>query len=64
MSYWRTANGIIGDSPADAMGEAIDEIRQCYRAEHRREPSKAEIRDVLEFVLAPLGDLSAGQESE
>jgi hypothetical protein len=62
MAYWRTANGIIGDGPADAMGDAIDEIRESYRAELRREPSKAEIRDVLEFVLAPLDALAAGSE--
>lgn len=53
MAYWKTSAGVIGDGPADVMGEAIDEIRGCYRSDHGREPTPDEIRALLEFVLAP-----------
>lgn len=57
MSYWRSPSGIIGDGPADVMGEAIDAVREHYRADVHREPTKSEIRDVVAFVLAPLDEL-------
>ncbi len=57
MSYWKSRHGIIGDSAADEFGDAIDAIREQYRIAVGREPSKGELRDALEFVIAPLDEL-------
>lgn len=58
MSFWKTPAGVIGDGPADIIGEAIDEVRACYRAELEREPTAHEIHAAVDFVLAPLELLS------
>ena len=54
MGYWDSKNGIIGDEPADAMGDAISKIKKHYKRDLKREPTNAEIRDVFNFVMRPL----------
>ncbi|MCG8423957.1 MAG: hypothetical protein MJE77_39195 [Proteobacteria bacterium] len=57
MAYWTTHKGLIGDGPANEMDDAVHAIRDHFRRDLSREPTKAEIRDVVEFVLAALDDL-------
>ena len=56
MGYWDSKNGIIGDKPADIMGDAIEKIKKHYQKDFKRDPTSAEIRDVFEFVMNPLDD--------
>ncbi len=46
------------------VGNAIDAIREHYRADRHREPNNNEIRDVVEFVLAQLDALVAEGNTE
>ncbi|MCG8422056.1 MAG: hypothetical protein MJE77_29385 [Proteobacteria bacterium] len=57
MAYWTTHTGIIGDGPADAMSDAVHAVREHFRRDLGREPSKNEIRNAVEFVLAALDEL-------
>ena len=48
--WWAAADGVIGDSAADIMGEAVDKIRAEYEDHLGREPSSDELRAVFGFV--------------
>ncbi len=61
--WWRTKKTggmhpdgdlIMGDEPADIMGEALSAIQAAYQERWDREPSKEELRRVFNFVLAPM----------
>lgn len=54
MGYWKSERGIIGDEPADAIGDAIDKIKSHYKRDLDREPTVDEIKDVFNFVIKPL----------
>lgn len=64
MGYWNQneagesfAEGsdmIWGDSPADAMGDAVDSIIDAFARDMGRPPTKREIRAGLEFTLRPM----------
>ena len=54
MGYWIRDGQLVGDTSVDAMADTIDEIDD-FRAHYARdlacEPSKADIRAVLEVAL-------------
>ena len=55
MGYWSSkSGGVIGDEPADAIGDAIDKIKVHYKRDLGREPTIDEIRDTFNFVMRPL----------
>ena len=64
MRYWKSTSGIIGDGPADVMGEAIEDIRALYREDLGRDPTKIEICELLGFVLAAIDDLEYRHDPE
>lgn len=65
MGWWRTGSGsVIGDEPADIIGEYDDRywleprnipleararIGACYREDFGRDPTAQELRELLEF---------------
>lgn len=52
--WWETeAGNLIGDSPSDFMGDAVEEIRETYREHIGREPTMEELRGTLDFVTGP-----------
>lgn len=68
MGYWNTSpegesfnkvsnsDLVWGDTPADAMDDAIDLIREAFRKDWLREPSAAELIAGLRFSINPLVD--------
>ena len=50
-----TNESVIGDGPADTMGDAIKIIRKQYKEYWDRDPTKDELQAVLNFVINPLG---------
>lgn len=55
MGWFKSKNGIIGDTPLDIFGDAIEAVKKSYRAEIlNRDPSLLEIRDAFNYVMAPL----------
>ena len=53
MGYWESKNGVIGDIPADAMGDALDKIESDYSKSLGRKPTENEVKDILSFVMTP-----------
>lgn len=61
MGFWDTTRqghsfaydgtGIWGDSPADAMDDALEQINATFKREAGRSPTLGEIRAGLEFSL-------------
>ncbi len=45
-----------GDGPADILADAVDDIRDQFRAGLHREPTLGELRAGLEFTLLGLPD--------
>ncbi len=54
---------VLTDVSTAILDEAIDSICELYRADLERKPSKFELRDMLEFVLAPRYDLIEAQNT-
>jgi hypothetical protein len=57
MGWWRCEHGIIGDWPADVMGDALAKIEDIYLRETGRLPTQGEMANLVEFctcgVLRP-----------
>ncbi len=49
MGWWKTDNGVIGDSPADLGDKFLEDIEALYRRETGRPPTQGEIADTIEF---------------
>ena len=58
MGYRKSALGLIGKGAAEILEKAIDDVRERYRTDLGREPSKQEIHAVLALVLESLDGLS------
>ena len=66
MGYWEQdeeghsfalGSGMIwGDPPADRFSDAIDDVREAFRNDVRREPTIGEIKAGLLFSLRGLHD--------
>lgn len=67
MGYWHTdAEGhsllpeptgmVWGDTPADVMGNAIDEVVDAFQRDLGRPPTKAELEAGFKFSLAVYED--------
>lgn len=64
MGYWKTSpegqsfdrssDLVWGDTPADAMDDALDLIREAFREDWLREPSAEELIAGLMFSINPL----------
>ena len=59
MGWLKSKNGIIGDGPLDIIGDAIEAVKKEYNKGTLiggldREPTLEEIRDVFNYVMAPL----------
>jgi hypothetical protein len=58
MGYWENEKQQTrGDGPADIMGDAIDQVIAEFTEDMGRAPTKAEIREGLEFSLAAMDEL-------
>ena len=64
MGYWKSKHGVIGDQPADAVGDCIDKIQFFYRGDRDREPTLEEIRDTFDFVMRPLENREKDDKEE
>jgi hypothetical protein len=53
-SFAENSDLIWGDCPADAIGDALDVVLQCFAEEVGRKPTPQEIRAGLEFSLRAL----------
>ncbi len=54
MGWLESEHGIIGDGPLDIIGDAIEAVKEEYNRGLDREPTLEEIRDVFNYVMAPL----------
>ena len=46
---------LIGDEPADVMGDALDKINSIYETKWERPPQKDEIKALFNFVFKARG---------
>ena len=46
---------LIGDEPADVMGDALDKINSIYEDKWERKPQKDEIKALFNFVYKARG---------
>lgn len=62
MGWWETQDGVvIGDEPADIVGEMLDRLTGAYQDGLGRKPSVPEIEETLRFVIAAhLDELASG----
>jgi len=60
MGWWKSQHGVIGDSPADIMGNAMQAIEQAYLREANRLPTQGEIADLLQFCSCGVFDVACG----
>jgi hypothetical protein len=53
MGWWKVegTNNLIGDSPLDALGGAVDTVVREYQRAHGRRPTKKEWEALLYTVL-------------
>jgi len=53
MGWWKLPDSetLIGDAPLDALGGAVSEVLDQYRAAHGRRPTRAEWEALLCAVL-------------
>ena len=58
MGYQKTSMGLIDDGPAEFLEKAIADVRERYRVDLGREPSKLEIHAIFALFLEPLDGLS------
>jgi len=49
-----TTELVNGDEPANTMEDAINLIREQYKFEWNREPTKSELQAVFNFVINPI----------
>jgi hypothetical protein len=49
MGWWRSENGILGDTVADILGKALNAIEDTYLREAGRLPTQGEIANLVEF---------------
>lgn len=66
MGWWnQNAEGVSfagdgtlmwGDVCADAVGEAVDEVRRQFHTDLGRQPTLAELRAGIEFTIRPLAE--------
>ena len=57
MGWWNVKEEhtlIWGDEPADAMGEALEEIFKIFHREFNRTPTEFELKEGLMFGARPL----------
>lgn len=53
MGWWTSCEKrIIGDEPADILGEALAEIGKAYVKGQKRMPTVEEVKDLWQFVYA------------
>ncbi len=58
MGYWENDKGQTwGDGPADIFGEMVDQAIAEFTEDVGRAPTKAELREGLEFHLGPMDEL-------
>src|SRR5688500_13900978 len=63
MGWWSCKGGVIGDGPADLLGDALDEIVGEYQEEHGRPPTLGELAQLIEFCTrGKLKAIAAGPE--
>lgn len=68
MGWWKIdvedqPDAVMGDNPADFMGDAVDNIMMEYMVTWNRRPTMSELQNCLEFVTAHL-DLEDKVEKE
>ena len=49
MGWWQTEHGTIGDTPADTLDEALQQIETDYMTAHGRLPTQGEMADLIQF---------------
>jgi len=50
--WWKDQNkGVIGDIPADIMGDSLDKIDAEYKRKWKRKPTNQELEQVFKFVM-------------
>jgi hypothetical protein len=49
MGWWKSENGIIGDSVADVIDSALNKIESIYLKECGRSPLQGELANLIEF---------------
>lgn len=49
MGWWKSERGMLGDGPADVMGNAIVKIENEYLEQAGRLPTQGELADLVEF---------------
>lgn len=52
MGYWEAKSGLWGDQPSDTLVDALQDVVVDFLRDVRRLPTKAEIREGLEFLLS------------
>ena len=58
MGYWEDdKKRMWGDGPADIFGEAVDQAVAEFTEDVGRAPTKAELREGLEFTLGAMDEL-------
>jgi len=50
--------GVWGDTPADIMGHAVDEIIEDFQEQFGRMPTKTELKNGLLFTIQAMEELS------
>lgn len=60
MGWWRSQNGVIGDSPADVMDNAMAAIERAYLRGAGRPPTQGEIADLIQFCSGGVFDVACG----
>lgn len=60
MGWWKTDNGVIGDSPADLCDRFLGDIEAMYRDEMGRPPTQGEIADTIEFCTGGILKAACG----
>lgn len=60
MGWWKSENGVIGDSVADIMVKALRRVVDEYKRTGNRMPTQGEMADLIEFcsrgILVPQVD--------
>lgn len=60
MGWWKTRNGVIGDSPADVAAKFWKDVEAAYLKETGRLPLQGEIADLLEFTSCGVFSVCCG----
>ncbi len=64
MSWWKTSHGVIGDKPADILGDTFDAVVRMRQQQGQGKPTLQEMADGILAGLRMRSDLYAGDEEQ